>query len=200
MAIWEDLLQIRPIGVTDDFFDLGGHSLLAVRLAARIEEQFGRSLALSDLLMGSTIESSPHGFDEPVGLAGRLATGRSRRLGARPAALSSCIRSAAASSATTPWPAAFDGARAVLGLQAAGLEGEAAPETDLVRMASRYVEALRAERPQGLTFWADGRWGASWRSRWPGSSPPPGTTYRSSFLIDCSVPVPRNAPQLVRRP
>ena len=26
-AIWEELLQIRPIGVTDDFFDLGGHSL-----------------------------------------------------------------------------------------------------------------------------------------------------------------------------
>ena len=56
VAIWEDLLPIRPIGVTDDFFDLGGHSLLAVRLAARIEEQFGRSLALSDLLLGSTIE------------------------------------------------------------------------------------------------------------------------------------------------
>ena len=56
VAIWEELLQFRPIGVTDDFFDLGGHSLLAVRLAARIEEQFGRSLALSDLLKGSTIE------------------------------------------------------------------------------------------------------------------------------------------------
>ena len=66
-AIWEDLLQIRPIGVTDDFFDLGGHSLLAVRLAARIEEQFGRSLALSDLLLGSTIEELAARIREPVG-------------------------------------------------------------------------------------------------------------------------------------
>ena len=87
VAIWEDLLQIRPIGVTDDFFDLGGHSLLAVRLAARIEERFGRSLALSDLLLGSTIEELAARIREPVGSTRRLAAGRSRRLGAGPAAL-----------------------------------------------------------------------------------------------------------------
>src|SRR5207248_4907 len=28
VALWEDLLGVRPIGVTDDFFDLGGHSLM----------------------------------------------------------------------------------------------------------------------------------------------------------------------------
>jgi hypothetical protein len=55
-SIWEELLQTRPIGVTDDFFALGGHSLLVVRLAARIKERWGRSLALSDLILGSTIE------------------------------------------------------------------------------------------------------------------------------------------------
>ena len=63
---------MRPIGVTDDFFDLGGHSLLAVRLAARIEEQFGRSLALSDLLLSSTIEELAAQIREVVG--SRVAT------------------------------------------------------------------------------------------------------------------------------
>src|SRR5262249_29781014 len=29
IGIWEDVLQIHPISVEDDFFDLGGHSLLA---------------------------------------------------------------------------------------------------------------------------------------------------------------------------
>src|SRR5262249_34574199 len=55
-AIWEELLKVQAVGIKDDFFDLGGHSLLAVRLAARIQERFGRTIALSDILLSSTIE------------------------------------------------------------------------------------------------------------------------------------------------
>ena len=146
MAIWEDLLRIRPIGVTDDFFDLGGHSLLAVRLAARIEERFGRSLALSDLLLGSTIEELAARIREPVGSRG---TSPLVDLGVsgpgRPLVLVHPIGGGVL--CYNDLARCFDGARAVLGLQAAGFEGEAEPETDLVRMASRYVEALRARRP-----------------------------------------------------
>ena len=133
--------------MTDDFFDLGGHSLLAVRLAARIEERFGRSLALSDLLLGSTIEELAARIREPVGSRAGSPLIDLRVVGARPAARTSCIRSAAAFSAINDLARCLDGARAVLGLQAAGFEGEAEPETDLVRMASRYVDALRAEQP-----------------------------------------------------
>ena len=32
LQIWEDLLDTRPIGITDNFFDIGGHSLLAAQL------------------------------------------------------------------------------------------------------------------------------------------------------------------------
>ena len=78
-AIWEDLLPVRPIGVTDDFFDLGGHSLLAVRLAARIEERFGLSPALSDLLLGATIEDLAARLSEPAGSKRRLLISRGSR-------------------------------------------------------------------------------------------------------------------------
>jgi aspartate racemase len=54
--IWEDVLNVRPIGVTDNFFTLGGHSLLAVRLLAQIEKAFGKNLPLATLFQSPTIE------------------------------------------------------------------------------------------------------------------------------------------------
>lgn len=54
-ALWEDVLQRQPIGVTDNFFDLGGHSLLAVRLFARLNKQFGHNLPLAILFTAPTI-------------------------------------------------------------------------------------------------------------------------------------------------
>jgi amino acid adenylation domain-containing protein len=54
--IWEELFALRPIGVTDSFFDLGGHSLLAVRMMDRMEQTLGKSLPLATLFAGATIE------------------------------------------------------------------------------------------------------------------------------------------------
>src|SRR6185369_15673404 len=54
--IWEEVLGISPVGVTNNFFDLGGHSLLAVRLMWMIEDRWGQKLDLSVLFQGSTIE------------------------------------------------------------------------------------------------------------------------------------------------
>jgi thioesterase domain-containing protein/acyl carrier protein len=56
LQIWEDLFDIRPIGVRDDFFDLGGHSILALRLMARLQKQFGQELPLATLLAEPTVE------------------------------------------------------------------------------------------------------------------------------------------------
>jgi len=54
--IWEELFQVRPIGLRERFFELGGHSLLAVRLMTRIGHEFNRNLPVSLLLQGGTIE------------------------------------------------------------------------------------------------------------------------------------------------
>jgi amino acid adenylation domain-containing protein len=55
VKIWEEILNVRPIGVEDDFFALGGHSLLAVRMMGRVEDAFGKRLPLALLFAEATI-------------------------------------------------------------------------------------------------------------------------------------------------
>ncbi len=53
--VWEDILDVHPIGIEDHFFDLGGQSLLAVRLAVRIGIVFGRKLPVAAIFQSPTI-------------------------------------------------------------------------------------------------------------------------------------------------
>jgi amino acid adenylation domain-containing protein len=53
--IWEDVLDRRPIGIDEDFFALGGHSLLGMRVAARIQKTFGKTLTLASFFEAPTV-------------------------------------------------------------------------------------------------------------------------------------------------
>ena len=48
-ALWEEVLGVERVGLTDNFFDLGGHSLLATRLVARIERDLRVKVGLRAL-------------------------------------------------------------------------------------------------------------------------------------------------------
>ncbi|HXM49944.1 MAG TPA: amino acid adenylation domain-containing protein, partial [Pyrinomonadaceae bacterium] len=48
-TIWCEVLEVKALGINDNFFDLGGHSLLAVRLFAQIEKRLARRLPLATL-------------------------------------------------------------------------------------------------------------------------------------------------------
>ena len=50
-AVWERLLNVTPIGITDNFYDLGGHSMIAVRIIAELEQEFGVRIALTGALL-----------------------------------------------------------------------------------------------------------------------------------------------------
>ncbi|MDP9004908.1 MAG: condensation domain-containing protein, partial [Verrucomicrobiota bacterium] len=63
IAIWEDVLGVRGIGIRDDFFELGGNSLLAMRMLQRAEIACGKSILPSALFRHPTVE----------GLAGEIA-------------------------------------------------------------------------------------------------------------------------------
>jgi amino acid adenylation domain-containing protein len=56
-AIWQDVLGVDRVGVSDNFFDLGGHSLLLVRLHGRLRRVINHELSVIDLFRYPTIRS-----------------------------------------------------------------------------------------------------------------------------------------------
>ncbi len=55
VGLWEDAMEVRPIGIYDDFFDLGGHSLTASRVISAVQAAFGVELSMKDLLGAPTV-------------------------------------------------------------------------------------------------------------------------------------------------
>ncbi len=56
IKLWEKILNVRPVGLRDNFFDLGGNSLGAVRLFSEMRKLYGRSFPLSVLFQAPTVE------------------------------------------------------------------------------------------------------------------------------------------------
>ncbi len=53
-TLFEDLLQVRPVGREDDFFRLGGQSLKAMLLMNSVEERFGHRPTFAEILQNPT--------------------------------------------------------------------------------------------------------------------------------------------------
>ncbi|HJQ68948.1 MAG TPA: amino acid adenylation domain-containing protein [Blastocatellia bacterium] len=148
VEVWEELFQVRPIGIRDSFFDLGGHSLLSVRMMDRVERLTGKKAPLATLFEGATIEhladalvSQIEGYDDlplvpvqPQGAkppfyylhgdfngGGLYCSSLSRHLGKD---------------------------RPFYAIQPHGLNNEAVPPT-IEEMAARHVETLRQFQPEG---------------------------------------------------
>ena len=148
VAIWEDVLNIRPIGATDDVFDLGMTSIAAARVVQRIELELGATLPLSPLFQAPTVEKlaalieqkdatgrwtslvpvQPHGTQTPVffvhGGVGTILHFRqlARRLGT---------------------------AQPFYGLQMQGLYGDRPVHVTPEQMATHYLREMREVQPQG---------------------------------------------------
>ena len=63
VAIWEEVLDRKPIGVLDNFFEIGGHSLKATQVVSRIYKGLSRKIDLISLFTHPTVR----------GLAGLMA-------------------------------------------------------------------------------------------------------------------------------
>jgi amino acid adenylation domain-containing protein len=54
-AVWEKVLERKPIGIYDNFFDLGGNSLKAVQIIMSMSAALGRDISVKLLFIHSTI-------------------------------------------------------------------------------------------------------------------------------------------------
>jgi amino acid adenylation domain-containing protein len=160
VRIWEQVLGVRPVGVTHSFFDLGGHSLLAVRLLARIRQGLGQELPLAVLFSSPSVER----------LAALL-----RQHGASRLLFAALVPLQAGQPDRRPLFLVHPGGGNVFcyadlvrhlgveqpcyGLQARGLDEEQVPHTGVETMASYYLEwvrAVQAEGPYQLGGWSAG--------------------------------------------
>ena len=54
-AIWSALMDVRPVGATDDFLELGGDSLAALGIIAALEAEFDRPLDVYEFMSASNV-------------------------------------------------------------------------------------------------------------------------------------------------
>ena len=174
LAIWQEVLDIRGLGVEDDYFELGGDSLVGLILFGEIERGFGQALPVSVLLDCPTVRllarrlegstAAAAGSSAPVITVPRAAPVIRREAVQRPLI---AIR------AEGNLPPLFF-THTILGdvvfvrqflpylppeqplyaIQARGLEGEDAPHNDFEEMAADFVKLIRRVQPAGPYFLA----------------------------------------------
>jgi amino acid adenylation domain-containing protein len=190
VRIWQSVLKVpQPIGIGDDFFGLGGHSFSAVQVISRIRAHFGKSLSLSILLEGCTVENLAQRLRAAEGPAWSALVTIEKGPGrpcffVHPAGGSVlCYRELARQLGV-----------AFYGLQAAGLDGSVAPQADAAVMANHYVSELRRVQPHGpylIGGWSSGGVIAFEMARQLEET---GEKVDRLVVLDCPAPLAPHAP------
>ncbi len=150
--LWEELLNVRPIGIRDNFFDLGGDSLSAACLFALIEKQIvGQNLPIATILQAPTVEQ----LAEIVG-KGSWATSAKSLVPIQPAGFGPpffCVHAHGGSVLGYRDLAYRLGPDLPFyGVQAQGLSGETIRARSFEEMASHYISEIRTVQPHGPYF------------------------------------------------
>ena len=146
--IWENVLQVHPIGVRDNFFDLGGHSMLALSLLAQLRRTFNPDLPLSMLIKAPTIESLAVALRQYRGGVPRSSLVTLNQGGSKqPIFFVHPIGGNVICYVELARHLGSD--QPFYGLQSKGLDGEQPPLKRIEDMAEHYLDEMRAVQPVG---------------------------------------------------
>ena len=162
VALWEEVLDVCPIGIDDDFFDLGGYSLLGAKLVDEIKHNLQVELPLPLLAEQPTIAQ----------LAARIAMIRSGEWepGKQSQAYRYLVKLQSAPDQTPVFCLSHAGnyrgdllrfaqlnrligpPYCFYGIQARGADGTCQPHRSVEEMAAAYIEEIQAIKPRGPHF------------------------------------------------
>ncbi|MEH1938562.1 MAG: amino acid adenylation domain-containing protein [Nostoc sp.] len=148
VQIWEEILKISPIGVTENFFDLGGHSLLAIRLIATIEQRLGCNLPVVTLFREGTIEKMAALLEQERSSSDLDVIVPLQTKGDLPP-LFLIHQAGGYALSYSVLAQALGQKRPVYALQAKGLDGKQPPLDTIEAMAASYLNAIREILPFG---------------------------------------------------
>jgi amino acid adenylation domain-containing protein len=152
VEIWQRLLDVRSVGISDSFFDLGGNSLLAAVLCVEVERAFDRRLTPTTIFEAPTIELLARKMDEAQELRNDTPSLVAiQPQGTQPRLF--CFHAAGGHVMIYQEFAKVMGPdQPIYALQAQGTDGRGTRHTRIEEMASHYVAEIRAFQPEGPYF------------------------------------------------
>ena len=149
--VWEEVLNVRPIGLDDDFFDLGGDSLRAVELLSKIGALTNTPRHLPSLLEASTIRQLVVALRQTPRSATRLSLVPVQRHGSRPTFF--CINYVGGSAiGFLPLARRLGPDQPFYSLEATALDAGNLPDYRIEEIAAVYLREIRTARPNGPYF------------------------------------------------
>ncbi|HEY9738389.1 MAG TPA: thioesterase domain-containing protein, partial [Trichocoleus sp.] len=150
-ALWEKILNVRPVGATDNFFELGGNSLLAAYLFTEIEQVWGQALPISMLFEAPTLEQLATVLQNHTAPQEMRSLVPIQKGQGKPPLFCMHTRTG---QVFEYYPLAQQLApeQPVYGLQAPQVGGKAVFHASIEQMATPYLEEIRARQPQGPYF------------------------------------------------
>ena len=172
--VWADVLDREPLSRSEDFFAIGGHSLKALVLTARLQQQYGLTLALADVFQVPSLHKMAAWLDstqpEAAAQAAELYASGETIEGDRPAVESPAddeglilLRTGTAEGRQvfllhditgevdgySHFIRHLQGPDRYWGIRSAASSVEAEEQRDVPAIAAEYVKRIRSKQPQG---------------------------------------------------